>query len=635
MHTISHTIPTGKVLGSSATAALGLLFALTVSAQDPGEVHDWTHDHLVFSNPGTLEEAAQNGTYEQWIGIVNDPRFRLQQRRRSAVRPDAVAGLPEAAEAPEATTEMPETTERISNGPLRRGLSRAPSVPWRGGPAPLPRRTRSVHTDWSENLGSGASAGLGVSPAKYSFSTTGANCATDFVVYNTGLAGATTVASIVAYSNLYTACGGAVPSVYWAFNTGGTVGTSVVFSPDGTQVAFAQTVAGAASMVVLKWKAASGTPTAPVAPSAVAASKYRTCTAPCMTTLAFSGGANDSGSSPYYDYSGSDALYVGDDGGKLHKFAGIFQGTPAESASPWPAAVSTSALSSPVYDSTSGRIFVGDYLLNTSSTCAEPGTPCGTLRAVSATTGVTTGTSGRLDAIFGLVDAPVVDSAAGMVYAFVGSDGNTAAGSACGAHVPCSAVFQLPTSFTSGTGKETTLGAGYQFLLAGTFDNAYYASSGLPTGHLYAVGNTGPGNNTLYQVPINANVMGAATAGPVLANNYTNGLDAAGLEVGEFYNGSKDYIFVSVLSYGLPANCNGSEANGCVMGFDVTSGSLAPSATPTAATAEAGGTSGIIIDNAATSAGASNIYFTPLANQTCTTSGGTGGCAIQAAQAAP
>jgi hypothetical protein len=354
-----------------------------------------------------------------------------------------------------------------------------------------------------------------------------------------------------------------------------------------------------------------------------------------MTSLALSGGANDSGSSPFYDYSAG-SLYIGDDSGKLHKFTGIFQGTPAEAASPWPVQVSSSALGSPVYDSGSGRIFVGDYLLNLSSTCAAPGNPCGYLHAINAATGATAGTSARLDTIFGLVDGPLVDSAAGMVYAFVGADGHTGAGSPCGSHIPCSGVFQFPTSFTSGSGTETTLGPGYEFLLAGDFDNAYYTSSppSGPSGHLYVVGNTGAGNNTLYQVSVNSNVMSsAASAGPALSNNYTNGFYAAGLQAAEFFNGSKDYVFVSVLSYGLPASCNN---NGCVMGFDVTSGSLSGSAMPTAATAEAGGTSGIIIDNSATTpTGASNIYFTTLGNQTCTTSTGTGGCAIQAAQAAP
>ena len=48
---------------------------------------------------------------------------------------------------------------------------------------------------------------------------------------------------------------------------------------------------------------------------------------------------------------------------------------------------------------------------------------------------------------------------------------------------------------------------------------------------------------------------------------------------------------------------------------------------------EAGGMSGIVIDNNA--AGAQNIYFSTLLNQMCTTSGGTGGCGIQTVQSAP
>jgi hypothetical protein len=55
------------------------------------------------------------------------------------------------------------------------------------------------------------------------------------------------------------------------------------------------------------------------------------------------------------------------------------------------------------------------------------------------------------------------------------------------------------------------------------------------------------------------------------------------------------------------------------------------------ATPAAGGTSGIIIDNvvgAGTQVGASQIYFSTLADQTCATSGGSGGCAVQASQPA-
>jgi hypothetical protein len=56
-----------------------------------------------------------------------------------------------------------------------------------------------------------------------------------------------------------------------------------------------------------------------------------------------------------------------------------------------------------------------------------------------------------------------------------------------------------------------------------------------------------------------------------------------------------------------------------------------------AALASSGGTSGIIIDNTVASGtlvGASQIYFTTLGNQPCATSGGTGGCAVQASQPA-
>ncbi|MGC1647046.1 MAG: hypothetical protein WA741_14615, partial [Candidatus Sulfotelmatobacter sp.] len=48
--------------------------------------------------------------------------------------------------------------------------------------------------------------------------------------------------------------------------------------------------------------------------------------------------------------------------------------------------------------------------------------------------------------------------------------------------------------------------------------------------------------------------------------------------------------------------------------------------------ATAGGTSGVIMDN--TVVGDSQVYFSTQDNQICTTSGGLGGCAIQASQSA-
>ena len=64
------------------------------------------------------------------------------------------------------------------------------------------------------------------------------------------------------------------------------------------------------------------------------------------------------------------------------------------------------------------------------------------------------------------MDGPVIDSAAGMAYVFVQEDsgGNNA-------------VFQFPTSFTSGSGAEQPVGVfgtSAEFFLSGTFDNIYF-----------------------------------------------------------------------------------------------------------------------------------------------------------------
>ncbi len=37
---------------------------------------------MVFSNPGTEEDAIRDGRYEAWVRIVNDPRYIMQQLRR-------------------------------------------------------------------------------------------------------------------------------------------------------------------------------------------------------------------------------------------------------------------------------------------------------------------------------------------------------------------------------------------------------------------------------------------------------------------------------------------------------------------------------------------------------------------------
>lgn len=468
---------------------------------------------------------------------------------------------------------------------------------------------------WGGTTFSGGTAGGVVQPnmfpAKYSFSATTASC-TDFVVYPTGTAGATGGASIVAFTNLYSGgCSGTVPSGYWAYNTGGTVTTSPVPSLDGTQEAFVQVSGTTASLVLLKWAANSGTAYLPVSPTAATSATYRACTAPCMVTLAFSGGDNDTYSAPYYNY-GNDTLYVGDDSGNLHKFSGVFKGTPAEAASAWPVHLGASKISSPVVDPSTGNVIVGDF--------------GGVLHSVAGSSGSVIGLTTSMGDV--IADAPLVDGNAGKVYVFVTTCSYNCAGN--------NAVYELPDTFTSITGASVqpvgTGGAGY-YLYSGIFDNVYYSSS-TPTGNLYEVGNTGvPSGATLYRIPISNSVMGtpvAAASGLTLSggsqpwpsplnefcNNGTSGCIANATQT----TAGTDYVFFSV-NRGNVSGCTSAAGKGCVLSYNVSNPASVKQAgtgltvtTPTGAGCWA--TGGIVVDNSSALAGASQIYFLGLGSNT-------------------
>ncbi len=454
----------------------------------------------------------------------------------------------------------------------------------------------------------GATVQPNMAPAKYSFGSTTASCS-DFVVYPTGTAGATGGASIAAFSNLYTGgCTGTVPSAYWAYNTGGMVTTSPVLSLDGTQVVFVQVSGTTASLVLLKWAADTGTPIMPVTPSAQTASSYRSCTAPCMLTLPFSGSPTDTFSAPFYDYI-NDVVYVGDDSGNLHQFTGVLNGTPAEATSPWPVNLGTQRLSSPVYDGTA-YVIVGDF--------------GGVLHSVTAATGAIHGTTVSVGDV--IADAPLVDGNAGTVYAFVTTGGRNYQRN----H---NAVFELPTNFTSLTSPANAVfeavgtgGTGY-YLYAGTFDNVYY-SSPTSTGNLYVVGNTATaGGGTLYRIPINNSSMGtpvSAVTGlnstlrpfPSPVSEFCNNGASACTSNGTTTTAGTDYIFFSV-NRGAKSGCTNATGNGCVLSYNVSNpAAIAISGTglnvTTPGTNGCWATGGIVVDNSvptSTVAGASQTYF--------------------------
>jgi len=200
--------------------------------------------------------------------------------------------------------------------------------------------------------------------------------------------------------------------------------TSIVLSLDGSKVAFVENVAGVATLRILKWKLGQGAGTG--YPAAVdqdiSTANWSTCTAgnSCIASIVFSAAA-DTKSSPFYVYgNNADVLYVGDDSGSVHKFTGVFNGTPTEvTTGGWPMAVNpTAILTSPIFDSISGNIYVGDstgrlsYIREVGSTV---GTAC-TLPCLGTPSIHVGGAGGSID------DAPIVDGTNQTVFAVNGTD---------------------------------------------------------------------------------------------------------------------------------------------------------------------------------------------------------------------
>jgi hypothetical protein len=150
-------------------------------AQAQGIPHDWSHEHVIFSKPSSPEALEI---------LEQEPRYQMQQawRERLALLGDSAAAF---------DAEALQTVIR------------------------KPRLKR----DWSATIGDDtATIGNGMFPAKFSFGNT-ANCANatnpDYVAFNTRSTGSATVATIIAFDNLYGSglCTGTVPTVYWAYDT--------------------------------------------------------------------------------------------------------------------------------------------------------------------------------------------------------------------------------------------------------------------------------------------------------------------------------------------------------------------------------------------------------------------------------
>ena len=369
----------------------------TASAQVEGIVTDWSTRHLVFSNPGTEADAKKNGTYAQWLKVTNNPRYLMQEKRRSA---SATVPTTITADTPETSDVTAEEKFSVTTGAATNG-----------GGTP----TGNVKRDWSVSLGSGYVA-ANQYPATFSTvwdtpvvgPANENNCNTDFAVFGLDVAGSGTQANLVAIDNLYSGTTGAVcgttPTVKWAYNVStiaGSVTTSPVLSLDGTLLAFVESSGTASVLHILRWKDANGTVTAPVTPSTASTAN---CTAPCMVSVPFGSGPTTV-SAPFYDYLGSDTAYVGNDNGKLFSISGVFQGTPAVvttggwSASGTTLGLTTNKLTGPVLDYASYNLYIGGSNGNLYAVNSATGALVGSALAIGS------GSTGG-----GMVSPPLVDS---------------------------------------------------------------------------------------------------------------------------------------------------------------------------------------------------------------------------------
>jgi len=433
--------------------------------------------------------------------------------------------------------------------------------------------------DWNVNVG--GTLAFGTYPAKWQIDpNVPPSCTADFVVFGLNVKAVTGgQPSLVGFNQLYTGpngmgglCAGNGPNPIFSYNTttltNGRFRTSPVISIDGTKIAFIESSATGSAVHVLQWGTTgnNGAIFASVVPGA--------SNNAVMTTINYST-ANNNHSSPWIDYT-SDILYVGADDGKVYKVTGVFKGTPTLVTTGWPIKVSgVGQVTGPVFDPTTGNIFIGDSrgVLH-SFNALTPG----------AVTNLAVGKVGNLNPA--IIDAPIVDGY-GSVFATASNDGTSAV-------VVQASTATLTQTARVNIGVGSTTGTSVT-IYDGNFDNAYFISQN--TGRLLFCGTSSTTTAPFrYRMTFAGGVLQADPA-PVQISASTT---ARCGPVTENFNptiappGGTDYFF-----WGVTNTCVG--ATGCIMSF--ANGSTVMTA------AETGGTSAVIVDNNSTTSQASSIYF--------------------------
>jgi hypothetical protein len=115
------------IVGAAFVVLIGLTVLITgkpATGGSTGLVDDWTHHHLIFSNPGTFTQALAQGRFKQWYRTINDPRYIMQQMKRNHVSTGSTANTQDFATL-SARLAMPLTAHRL---PVRKAARSTPRL---------------------------------------------------------------------------------------------------------------------------------------------------------------------------------------------------------------------------------------------------------------------------------------------------------------------------------------------------------------------------------------------------------------------------------------------------------------------------------------------------------------------------
>ena len=533
---------------------LGSLIAQAQTPSTNSTVTDWTSHHVIYTEGASLQTRLRN---------QNDPRWQAAWARR--------------------------------NMPLLRQITARTS--------PSSRRVVAAagkHRDWAFSMKNGT-VSADQYPAKFGIDITGTpDCTHDFVVFPLNVNGSATQANLVGLNNLYSNtsntgfCSGTGPGVLFAYRITKAIPGSPVLSEDGTKIAFVENSA-TPKFHVLAWKSGQGTVTAPTAPTLIVG--VPAAGSGDYTSLSLTGSSNVSLGSPYIDYD-NDLAYVTTDTRRLYRIKNVFCTTAACIASPaapsldatWstnPVVVggNPNVLTAPVLDSNTNNVFLGGsdgklYGYHAASGTALTGSP------IVVGDGTANG---------GINDPPIVDGSDGFVFVVTGSSASSHA-----------VVFQTTTTFT-GTPVTLAIGNGGQMQVhKPAFNDAYYsqAVNGSPLQwFLYLCGVDASNHAALHRVSFDSSRNMTSDASLVTVGAVGDECSPLTEFLDTTSSPAKDRLFASLVG-----------TTNQVEFFDIST-NTAPSgpANPPGPLAEPGGTSGIIIDNAAAVSEATSIYFTTQA----------------------